>query len=147
MKNKERKLAKGIDTPYRARSFTEKVYSGEAENPREVWKEMLDVPKSHYPGPNKYQVYYGELHGHTRLSDGRPTPDEYFQNIRDNAKLDFAALTDHDHGGVGKSELWGEKWEITKQKVASYNEPHKFTTILAYERFHRNSLLSNIGTY
>ena len=134
MKNKERKLAKGIDTPYRARAFTEKVYGGPAENPREVWKEMLDVPKNFYPGPNKYHVYYGELHGHTRLSDGRPTPDEYFQNIRYVAKLDFAALTDHDHGGVGKAELWGEKWELTKQKVAEYNEPHKFTTILAYER-------------
>ena len=134
MKNKERKLAKGIDTPYRARAFSEKVYGGPAENPREIWKEMLEVPKNYYPGPSKYHVYYGELHGHTRLSDGRPTPDEYFQNIRDVAKLDFAALTDHDHGGVGKAELWGEKWEITKQKVAEYNEPHKFTTILAYER-------------
>ena len=30
--------------------------------------------------------------------------------------------------------LWDGKWDIIREKTAEYNEPGKFTTILAYER-------------
>jgi hypothetical protein len=52
--------------------------------------------------------------------------------------MDFAALTDHDHGGVGRPTLWeggdSSKWEQIRRKVKEYYEPGKFTTLLAYER-------------
>ena len=57
-------------------------------------------------------------------------------------------MTDHDHGGVGKPELWvgsPSKWDLIKAKVKQYYRPGKFTTILAYERdsypFYNNMII------
>ena len=134
MINKERKDARRYDTPNRCHSFTEKVYSGECNDREKLIKDTYAEEKKFYPEKSEYNIYFGELHGHTRISDGNPTVDEYFINLRDNAKLDFGALSDHDHGGIGKEELFGQGWEYIKGKVKEYNKPHKFTTILAYER-------------
>lgn len=45
------------------------------------------------------QVFFGNLHSHTSYSDGSGTPDEAYLHARDaqNAKLDFMALTEHNH--------------------------------------------------
>lgn len=134
MKHTERKQARRFDLPYRGREVTDVVYSGASGTREELLAQLKAAEHRYDPAPSEYRVYFGELHGHTNLSDGRTDPDEYFIGLRDRAKLDFAALTDHDHGGVGKAELWGEKWEQTKALVKKYNEPGKFTTILAYER-------------
>lgn len=134
MTHKDKKQARRYDTPYRSRSFTDKVYSGVAEDAETLKKEVFDTPKQFYPEKSEYNIYFGDLHGHSCLSDGEPTPDAYYKNIRDNVKFDFGALTDHDHGGVGKAELYGEKWEEVKTLAKKYYEPGKFTTILGYER-------------
>ena len=134
MKNPERMQASRFDLPYRCRAVTETVYGGEGGSRGELLEKMQQAERAQMPAPPQYQVYFGELHGHTSLSDGRCDPEEYYPLLRDKAGLDFAALTDHDHGGVGKSELWGEKWEITKELAKRYYEPHRFTTLLAYER-------------
>lgn len=116
--------------PSRSTEFTKVVYGGvdadRAELKRQVGK--------YTPGPTPYKTYFGEIHGHTELSDGRGTPDAYFTAARDLANLDFCALTDHDHGGVCKPELWVEKWDLIQDLVAKYHEPGKFVTILGYER-------------
>ena len=134
MINKERKIAKRMDCPNRSRKFTDLVYSGVSDNPEKLKAEVFGIPKEYYPEPCKYNIYFGEMHGHTEMSDGHTTLDKYFRNIRDNAKLDFAAISDHDHGGIGKAELWDGPWDEIKAKVKEYYEPGKFTTILAYER-------------
>ena len=134
MKNPERKIAKRFDTPNRCEGFTKRVYSGPRDDPQALWDELRAQERAFYPEKSRYNIYFGELHGHTCLSDGTPTVDEYFTHLRDGAKLDFGALTDHDHGGVGKPELFGELWEYIRSKVKQYNDPGKFTTILAYER-------------
>ncbi len=134
MKNAERKKAKRFDLPLRSSGFTQVVYSGATENPWDYYNRLDEEKQKFMPEKSPYNIYFGELHGHSNLSDGMPDIDTYFLNVRDNAKLDFCALADHDHGGVGKSELWGEKWELIKEKVKQYYQPNKFTTILAYER-------------
>ena len=134
MENKERKLARRYDSPERCRGVVDIVYGGNNESKNELLNKMGQYGHEYDPAPNEYNIYFGELHGHTNLSDGRADIDDYFTSIRDKAGLDFAALSDHDHGGVGGSELWGEKWELTREKVKKYYEPGKFTTILAYER-------------
>ena len=131
MKHPERKLAKRFDMPGRAAAFTDLVYAGE----RGSWDEIRADQASRLPGKPDYNVYFGELHGHSNLSDGGPNIDDYFVRLRDLAGLDFGALSDHDHGGVGKPELWhAGKWELIQEKVREYYEPGKFTTLLAYER-------------
>ena len=134
MKNKEASEARRYDTPYRCRELTEYVYGGEQENKDEYRKQAFAQTERFMPKKHEYNVYFGEMHGHTNLSDGAPEPEKYFPHLKDNAKLDFGALTDHDHGGVGYAELYGEKWEIIKELVKKYYEPGKFTTLLAYER-------------
>jgi hypothetical protein len=46
----------------------------------------------------RYSLFFGDLHGHSGLSDGVGTPLEYFSYCRDVSGMDFCALTDHDVG-------------------------------------------------
>ena len=130
----DKKLARRFDLPGRSRAYTELVYSGDSSTREEILEQIRAELDSRIPGAPEYNVYFGDLHGHSNFSDGGPSADEYFIGLRDRAKLDFGALSDHDHGGVGSKELWDGKWELIKEKVKEYNEPGKFTTILAYER-------------
>jgi len=41
------------------------------------------------------KIYWGDIHGHSGLSDGSGTPEHYFYYARNVACLDFNALTDH----------------------------------------------------
>lgn len=132
LNHQERKEARRYDTYLRAEEYTEIVYGGgKIDRPAE---KMDQAMKRYYPKAGNYRTLFGELHGHTDLSDGQPDIDSYFRTARDLAKLDFCAVSDHDHGGVHSQELWGEKWDRTRECVKVYNEPGKFTTILAYER-------------
>lgn len=136
MDHPERKAARSYDLPGRSRTFTDIVYSGEG-NAAEKYAALTKAEHMFDPPAPKFDLFIGEMHGHTRLSDGDPSIDDYFINLRDVAKVDFAAVSDHDHGGVGKPELWvgsPSKWDMIREKVKEYNEPGKFTTILAYER-------------
>ena len=46
------------------------------------------------------RLVWGDLHGHSGVSDGTGTPEDYYAYARDVARLDVAVLTDHDHWGV-----------------------------------------------
>ncbi len=144
MKHPDKYIAKRYDTANRSAAFTDAVYckaDATGADLQAAWR-SLDPP-----APELVPLV-GEMHGHTNLSDGRPDIDTYFRNIRDLAGLDFAVLTDHDHGGVGKPDLWEgspSKWDLIKQKVAEYCQPGKFSTLLGYERdsypFYNNLVL------
>ena len=80
-----------------------------------------------------YHLYWGDLHGHSGLSPDAffSTPDQYYRYGRDVAKLDFAALTDHD-------APWGlasvpKRWKISVAATRKYNKPGKYVTFIAYE--------------
>ena len=115
MKHPERHLAKRIDMPGRCREFTDLVYSGRRENGKtDLWQKLQASERKFWPPASEYHAYIGELHGHCAMSDGlrNLTPELYFERLRSLPGLDFAALTDHDHGGVAAAELWDEgKWE------------------------------------
>lgn len=144
MNHPDKYLAKRYDTPNRSAAFTDAVYckaDATGADLQVAWR-SLDPP-----APELIPLV-GEMHGHTNLSDGRPDTDTYFRNIRDLAGLDFAVLTDHDHGGVGRPTLWEgspSKWDVIKQKAAEYCQPGKFSTLLGYERdsypFYNNLVL------
>lgn len=44
-----------------------------------------------------YNLYVGNLHSHTSYSDGAGTPAQAFAYARDEADMDFQAVTDHHH--------------------------------------------------
>lgn len=144
MKHPDKYLAKRYDTANRSAAFTDAVYC----KADATGADLQAAWRSYDPPAPELIPLVGEMHGHTNLSDGRPDIDTYFRNIRDLAGLDFAVLTDHDHGGVGKPDLWEgspSKWDVIKQKAAQYCEPGKFSTLLGYERdsypFYNNLVL------
>lgn len=43
------------------------------------------------------RIFFGSLHSHTSYSDGSGTPADAFGRARDQAKMDFLAVTEHNH--------------------------------------------------
>jgi Protein of unknown function (DUF3604) len=83
--------------------------------------------------PEAPHLYWADLHGHSQLSDGSGTPEEYFTYARDVSGLDAAALTDHDHFGMRFLDEDPALWERIRQANARFNEPGRFVTVLGYE--------------
>ena len=53
-------------------------------------------PARSFDKPPEYSIFWGDLHGHSGLSDGLgDTADDYYLFARDIAYLDVCALTDH----------------------------------------------------
>jgi hypothetical protein len=78
-----------------------------------------------------YNAYYGDLHGHTWMSDGMGDLDEYFRIRRECYEDDFAALTDHD-SFVGK-EILPTEYQYQKAFMARFNDPGRFSTLYSQE--------------
>ncbi len=78
-------------------------------------------------------LLWADLHGHSHVSDGTGTPDDYFRYARDVAGLDAAALTDHDHWGMPFLDESEEIWAGIQQSVQRFHEPGVFVSLLGYE--------------
>lgn len=78
-------------------------------------------------------VLWGDLHGHSQLSDGTATPEDYFRYAREVAALDVVALTDHDHWGMEPLARHPELWEEIRAAVRAVDDPGRFVALLAYE--------------
>ena len=81
----------------------------------------------------QYHLYWGDVHGHTNLSDGKGSLDDYFIHARDAAKLDFVVVSDHDFGGGPPWRMPREKWQLTQDKADQYTVNGKFVAIAGYE--------------
>jgi hypothetical protein len=79
------------------------------------------------------RILWGDLHGHSNLSDGTGVPEDYFVYARDVAALDVVALTDHDHWGMQFIDQHPELWNEIGTQTARFHEPHRFVTLLGYE--------------
>lgn len=78
----------------------------------------------------KLAAYFGLLHAHTSDSDGEGSPDDAFSMARDQAKLDFFAVTDH-------SDFWKfikkDAWENLKQSVKRHTVEGRFVALRGFE--------------
>ncbi len=81
----------------------------------------------HVSNEDGYVIYWGDIHGHTTMSDGLLHPSSYLMYARDFCDLDFAAITDHD------KLLTGCGWDTVRSNIESYNDPGNFVTFLGYE--------------
>jgi hypothetical protein len=79
------------------------------------------------------RIYWGDLHGHSGLSDGTGTPEDYYRYARDVAALDVAALTDHDHWGMQPLDVTPGLWKEICEQTKAFHEPGQFVTLLGYE--------------
>ncbi len=82
---------------------------------------------------NAPRLYWADLHGHSRLSDGTGTPEDYYRYARDIAGLDAAALTDHDHWGIEYLDEQPAYWDEIREAASQFDEPGRFVTLLGYE--------------
>ncbi|MBI2566256.1 MAG: CehA/McbA family metallohydrolase [Candidatus Schekmanbacteria bacterium] len=74
------------------------------------------------------RLFWGDLHGHSRWSrEAVGDPPSYYWYARDEAKLDFSALTDHDFSITPK------RWEKIQELAGRFYEPGRFTSFVAYE--------------
>ncbi len=82
-----------------------------------------------------YRLFWGEIHGHTCLSDGgQRTPDQFYHWGRDTALLDFAAIADHDFGiALNDAET---HWQMILDAARDFNEAGRFVTLPGWEISH-----------
>ena len=88
-----------------------------------------------------HELFWGEIHTHTNLSDGNGSPEDNFEIAR--SHLDFWAMADHaydqvvfsrDYREMGQSRrLLNERWKDIQELCRAYEEPGKFIPFLAYE--------------
>ncbi len=82
-------------------------------------------------GEPKLNLYFGDIHGHSRISDGTGTPEDFYRYAREVSGLDIAALTDHvDFGTIA---VEGEVWEKIVRAADDNYLPGKFVTFVGYE--------------
>jgi len=79
------------------------------------------------------RVRFGDLHGHSNLSDGTGTPEDYYAYARDLAALDFAALTDHDHWGIPFLDARPALRERIRRATETANTPGSFVALHGFE--------------
>ena len=75
----------------------------------------------------RMNVYWGEIHGHTEMSDGAGGFEEMFRHARDEGAQDFAAAADH------ACYFTDNEWEWMQDVINSYNVRGSFVALLGYE--------------
>lgn len=79
------------------------------------------------PEPPAEQIYWGDPHWQTFFSDGIRCPEELYAFARDEAFLDFGAISDH-------TELITDRqWDYFQAVTNDYNEPGRFVTLIGQE--------------
>lgn len=73
--------------------------------------------------PPVYHRYVGNLHSHTSYSDGKGTPAQAFVYARDNAGIDFLAVTDH------SGSLTNAEYADILHQAAVFNQDGSFVAI------------------
>jgi hypothetical protein len=74
-----------------------------------------------------YAVYYGDLHNHCNISDGKSSPANVYNAVKNTGKYDFFSLTDH-------AELMSpSEWSSMKRAANTYNEDGVFTAFWGFE--------------
>jgi hypothetical protein len=90
------------------------------------------------PGPGVH-LYWGDIHGHTTLSDGKEPPAHFYEFAKDRG-LEFAAMSDHECFGDAYAAPWEidnivdhAHWQIARNLAHQHDEPGKFVALAALE--------------
>ncbi|HOK80398.1 MAG TPA: hypothetical protein PK303_06225 [bacterium] len=82
------------------------------------------------------QIFWGEIHGHTEMSDGIGEFETLYENAKNAGCLDFAAAADH------ACYFTDNQWEWMQDITNSFNKDNEFCTLIGYEwagnQGHRN---------
>jgi hypothetical protein len=78
-------------------------------------------------GAGQDRMYWGEIHGHTEMSDGSGGYGELYRHARDEGALEFASATDH------AEYFTDNEWQWMQDVTNGWNEPGRFVTLVGYE--------------
>jgi hypothetical protein len=95
----------------------------EPESGAEAWSNPVNVTET----PPEMRLYWGDPHWQTFFSDGVRCPEELYAFARDEAFLDFGAITDH------VEALTDRQWEYFVSVTNDYNQPGRFATLVGQE--------------
>ena len=76
------------------------------------------------------QLFFGQLHSHTNLSDGAGTIDDAYTHAREVAGVDFLAVTDHSNSFDNDTQAniadgsMSEKWQTGLNAADKYNDQY-----------------------
>ena len=72
-------------------------------------------------------LFWGETHGHCGFAEGQGTPEGYFEFARDDARLDFVTLSEHD--------IWltDGSWKVLNEVAKTFHEEGRFVVFPGYE--------------
>ena len=80
------------------------------------------------------RILWGDLHGHSVLTDGTGSPEDFYTYAREVARLDVAVLTDHDHWGLPTPlDATPSMWEHIAAATRDAHAEGEFVTLLGYE--------------
>lgn len=82
------------------------------------------------PAIGGYNVYYGNLHAHTSVSDGKGSLDDAFSHARDIAGLDFFGVSEHDYF---PDDMTSKDWRRIQKTADEFNEDGSFVAFPGYE--------------
>ena len=73
------------------------------------------------------RIFWGDSHGHSGVAEGLGSPEGSFEYGRDDARLDFLTLSEHD--------IWldDREWHHLQEIAADFTEEDRFIGILGYE--------------
>jgi len=80
-----------------------------------------------HPTIGGYNVYYGNLHNHSNVSDGIGTPATAYNYAKNSAFLDFFSLSDH------SGSISSEEWTDLKNQANAANQDGIFTAFYGFE--------------
>jgi hypothetical protein len=93
----------------------------------------------------EYRLFWGDVHTHTDLSDGKGTPGEVLAHARDAAQLDFVILTDHDFGNGPPWRMSQAAWNQIQDQADQYTVNGKFAAIAGYEWTSQAKYWTDVG--
>jgi predicted extracellular nuclease len=111
---------------------------------------------SFYVGKQEYNIYFGQLHAHTNLSDGAGEVEDAFDYAAKKAKnIDFLAITDHsnwleDVAGTNNiaDASKSTKWNRGKKAAADITkEVDDFVGIYGYEMTWSGGSIGHMNTF
>jgi hypothetical protein len=73
------------------------------------------------------RLYWGETHGHSGFAEGQGSAEHYYRFGRDDAKLDFLTMSEHD----ALMDEW--EWRRLQQLTREFSDEGRFITYLGYE--------------
>lgn len=98
-----------------------------------------DEPETDRPSYLGRELYTGELHSHTSVSDGVELPGDAFEHVAEETEADFFTVSEHDvmwdlRNGDDFVEDWrdaeSEEWRWVHEQTEEYNAEHDDLTVV-----------------